>query len=82
MASSAPAAAAAAGGNVPPPQDEEEDVIDGVIRKSGCETAFRKFEDCMVETNRNFRECAPCALALQKCMAAAKNGQEAGSGKG
>ena len=78
----AAAAAAAAGGAGHPPADEEEDVIDGVIRKSGCEVAFRKFEDCMVETNRDFRQCAPHALSLQKCMAAAKKVQESDSGKG
>eukprot|EP00285_Hemiselmis_virescens_P017123 CAMPEP_0173386784 /NCGR_PEP_ID=MMETSP1356-20130122/9375_1 /TAXON_ID=77927 ORGANISM="Hemiselmis virescens, Strain PCC157" /NCGR_SAMPLE_ID=MMETSP1356 /ASSEMBLY_ACC=CAM_ASM_000847 /LENGTH=74 /DNA_ID=CAMNT_0014343155 /DNA_START=192 /DNA_END=416 /DNA_ORIENTATION=- len=52
----------------PPPADDEEDVIDGVIRKSGCETAFRKFEDCMVDTDRDFRKCASFSKALAECM--------------
>lgn len=67
-----------------PQADDDEDVIDGVIRKSGCELEFRKFEDCMIETNRDFRQCQPCAVTLQVCMAEMKKvaASEAAGSKG
>lgn len=34
-------------------------VVDGVIRRSGCEDKYRAMENCLAfETNRDFRACA------------------------
>eukprot|EP00283_Hemiselmis_rufescens_P008915 CAMPEP_0173430532 /NCGR_PEP_ID=MMETSP1357-20121228/8934_1 /TAXON_ID=77926 /ORGANISM="Hemiselmis rufescens, Strain PCC563" /LENGTH=71 /DNA_ID=CAMNT_0014394885 /DNA_START=209 /DNA_END=424 /DNA_ORIENTATION=- len=67
-------------GPAPPPPDEE-DLIDKVIRTSGCEVAFRKYEDCMVDSDRDFRLCAPFSKALAVCMAQKHKDDQAAKGK-
>jgi hypothetical protein len=56
--------------NPPAIIDEEEDVIDGVIRRTGCEAAYRVMEDCMVETDRDFRACQASMKQFQACLVA------------
>ena len=39
--------------------DLQTQVVDGVIRRSGCEDKYRAMENCLaLETNRDFRACA------------------------
>lgn len=48
--------------------DEEEDVVDVVVRNTGCEVSYRAMEDCIVETDRDFRKCAGVMKDFQQCM--------------
>ncbi len=65
----APASTSGQQTNQPDDIDEDEDVIDGVIRRTGCEAAYRVMEDCMVETDRDFRACQASMKAFQACLA-------------
>ena len=39
---------------VPP---DGEDAVDGMIRRTGCETEYRALETCIVDNDRNFKAC-------------------------
>jgi len=62
---------------VPPPSgnphvrklqpDEEEDLVDKLIRKSGCEEAHYKVQECMVE-HEDWRKCQGVLKDFQACM--------------
>jgi hypothetical protein len=39
---------------VPP---DGEDAVDGMIQRTGCEKQYRALENCIVETDRNFKAC-------------------------
>jgi hypothetical protein len=43
--------------------------LDDRIESSGCATAYRLLDSCMVEHNRDWRKCQNEVLELRKCMA-------------
>ena len=47
---------------------DEEDPVDSMIRRTGCEAEYRAMENCIVETDRDFRACQATMKILQACM--------------
>ena len=65
----------------PPPRktlsDEEIDEVEEAISRNPCSAAIKAFEECLVETDRNFVECQPQIKAAAEC--ARKNGPGGGA---
>lgn len=43
--------------------------VDERIDSSGCGDSYRLLEECIVEADRDWRQCQPQVLAFRKCMA-------------
>jgi hypothetical protein len=41
------------------------------MRRNPCYISYKALEECLVETDRNFKQCQPQILALQACNNAA-----------
>ena len=48
--------------------DEVHMDVDDRIASSGCEAEYRLLEECIVESNRDWRRCQVQVAALRKCM--------------
>lgn len=44
--------------------------VDDRIATSGCEAQYRLLEDCIVESNRDWRMCQQEVMELRRCMGA------------
>eukprot|EP01041_Mallomonas_annulata_P005056 gene5056-10124_t len=53
--------------------------IDEMIERSGCASAYSKLEECLGESNRDWRKCQDEVKLLKKCsdMTKAKKGSTA-----
>ena len=49
-------------------EDDEVDEVDEAIKRNPCFEAIKAFEDCLVETDRNFPKCQPQIKKMQECV--------------
>ena len=44
-----------------------QDEVEKAIKANPCYAEYKVLEDCLAETNRNFKACQPAIKALQAC---------------
>jgi cytochrome c oxidase assembly factor 4 len=47
--------------------------IDDMISANPCATFYMKLEDCLVDSNRNWKTCQPQVRALKECSTGNKD---------
>ena len=53
--------------------EEEEDLVDKLVRKTGCEDEHYLVQECMVE-HQDWRKCQDALKSFQSCMIKSRTG--------
>jgi len=53
--------------------EEEEDLVDKLVRKTGCEDEHYLVQECMVE-HQDWRKCQDALKSFQSCMNKSRTG--------
>ncbi|KAG4960199.1 hypothetical protein AAZX31_13G193900 [Glycine max] len=56
-------------------QSDVDDDDENVNQLDECSSLYRLMQDCVVRTNRNWKECQPEVYALRECFEKRKNKQ-------